>query len=352
MTASPARRALRALAVAAAGLLALAGCAAGSPATDGTEPAGASAPAGTGAGGPITVGLTYTPNIQFAPFYVADELGYFEEAGLEVELRHHGESEGLFTALEGGTEQLVYAGGDEIVQAVAGGVPITSVATIYTKYPAVLIVPADSPIESAADLTGHSVGIPGPYGQTYFALQALIDRAGLDESQVDVQHIGYTQQAALTTGKVDAVMGFSNNDAVQFEANDFPVRIIDAVDPAAPTLVGPALGAATGIVDERPADVTALLGALQRAIDYVAANPDETVAIAAKHIPTLTTDEAKAAALATLEATIPLMAPADGAELLANDEAAWTAMCEFMPAAGLIEGEVDCAATHTDELLP
>lgn len=344
MTASPARRLLRAAAVAAAAALALAGCATGAADPDGTG----AAPSGD----PITVGLTYTPNIQFAPFYVADELGYFDEAGVNVELRHHGESEGLFTALEAGTEQLVYAGGDEIVQAVAGGVPITSVATIYSTYPAVLIVPADSPIQSADDLAGHSVGIPGPFGQTWFALQALLDRSGLDESQVDVQHIGYTQQAALTTDKVDAVMGFSNNDAVQFEASGFPVRIIDAVDPEAPTLVGPALGAATSLVEERGDDVTAVLEAVERAIEYVAENPEETVEIAAKHIPTLTTDEAKASALATLEATIPLMEPADGAEPLVNDEDAWAAMCEFMPAAGLIEGEVDCDATRTNELLP
>ncbi|RRJ86995.1 ABC transporter substrate-binding protein [Gulosibacter macacae] len=336
------RRGLRAVAVAAAATLALAGCQAGAG-----EPGG-SAPAGP----PITIGLTYTPNVQFAPFYVADELGYFDEAGVAVELRHHGESESLFGALEAGTEQLVYGGGDEIVQAVAGEVPITSVATIYTTYPAVLIVPADSPIQTAADLAGHSVGTPGPYGQTWFALQALLDRAGLSASDVDVQHIGYTQQAALSSGKVDAVMGFSNNDAIQFEANGFPVRVIDAVDPAAPTLVGPALGASTTLVTERADDVTAILDALERAIEYVSANPAETIDIAAKYIPTLTTADAKAAALATLEATIPLMKAETGQQLLFNDPTVWESMCEFMPRAGLIEKQVDCAATFTNDLLP
>jgi NitT/TauT family transport system substrate-binding protein len=36
----------------------------------------------------VTVGLTFVPNIQFAPFYVADALGYYEDAGLEVEFNH------------------------------------------------------------------------------------------------------------------------------------------------------------------------------------------------------------------------------------------------------------------------
>ena len=47
----------------------------------------------------ITVGLTYIPNIQFSPFYVAESEGLFKDAGISLTLRHHGTQEGLFTAL-------------------------------------------------------------------------------------------------------------------------------------------------------------------------------------------------------------------------------------------------------------
>ncbi|SJM67954.1 ABC transporter substrate-binding protein [Gulosibacter sp. 10] len=326
-------KSFRMLAVGAASTLLLAGCAGG----------------GASDQDALTVGLTYTPNVQFAPFYVAEELGYFEDAGVDVELRHHGESEELFGALKAGDEDLVYAGGDEIVQAVSAGVPVTSVATLYNTYPAVLIVPADSDIETAADLEGHSVGTPGPYGQTYFALLALFDQTGLTEEDVDVQHIGFTQQAALTSGKVDAVMGFSNNDAVQFAAQGFDVRVIEAVDPEAPTLVGPALGAAEGLEDSQ---VTALLGALREAIAYIEEHPEETIEISAGYIPTLTTQEQKDAALATLEATIPLMAPDGDLPLLTNNPDVWEAMLEFMPRAGIIPEPVAAEDAYTNELLP
>ncbi|MGO1545566.1 MAG: ABC transporter substrate-binding protein [Gulosibacter sp.] len=340
-------RILKALATTAVAALALAGCQAGSPSASETAAAPDAA-----SGEALTIGLTYTPNIQFAPFYVAEELGYFEDAGVNVELRHHGESEELFGALKTGDEQLVYAGGDEIVQAVSGGVPVTSVATLYNTYPAVLIVPEDSPIQSAEDLAGHSVGTPGPYGQTYFALLAMLDGAGLSESDVDVQHIGFTQQAALSSGKVDAVMGFSNNDAVQFAAQGMDIRVIEAVDPAAPTLVGPALGAETAVVAERGEDVTAVLGAVAQAIEYIAENPAETVDIAANYIPTLTTDEQKDAALATLEATIPLMETDGELPLLTNNPEAWDAMLAFMPEAGIISEPVAAEDAYTNELLP
>lgn len=337
-------RALRILATLSVAALALVGCRADSPA--------ASEPSGDRADDPLTIGLTYTPNVQFAPFYVADELGYFAEAGVEVELRHHGESEELFGALKTGDEQLVYAGGDEIVQGISGGVPVQSVATLYNTYPAVLIVPADSEIESAQDLAGHSVGTPGPYGQTYFALLAMLDGAELTEADVEVQHIGFTQQAALSSGKVDAVMGFSNNDAVQFAAQGMDVRVIEAVDPAAPTLVGPALGADTATIAERGDDITAVLGALREAIAFVSEHPEETIEIAAEYIPTLTTDEQKDSALATLEATIPLMAADGDLPLLTNNPDAWAAMVAFMPEAGIIAEPVAAEIAYTNDLLP
>src|SRR5699024_3045408 len=80
-------------------LLALAACAADDPDQDETT---ADLPQ-------LTLGLTYVPNVQFAPFYLAEQKGYFTDAGVDVTLRHHGESEDLFGALRSGTEDLVVA---------------------------------------------------------------------------------------------------------------------------------------------------------------------------------------------------------------------------------------------------
>ncbi|MDR0847581.1 MAG: ABC transporter substrate-binding protein, partial [Propionibacteriaceae bacterium] len=86
------------------------------------------------------VGLTFIPNIQFAAFYNADSQGwYVENSGLTI--RHHGSSEGLFTALTSGQEQFVVAGGDEILQARSQGIDVVAVGTYYRQYPAVIIVP-------------------------------------------------------------------------------------------------------------------------------------------------------------------------------------------------------------------
>lgn len=301
----------------------------------------------TGATSELTIGLTYTPDIQFAPFYVAEANGYYAASGVDVTLRHHGQSESLFGALDAGEEHLVVAGGDEMLQARSQGVGITSVATLYQEYPVVLIVPEDSGITTHADLPGHTVGIPGPFGETYFGLLAMLDGAHLTQDEVAVEHIGFTQQAALTAGHVDAVVGFANNDAVQFDVAGLPVRTLDLVPGGVP-LIGIGLGVADTVEDA--AAVRAVVAATLRGVQDVIADPAGAVEIAGEYVPGLTAEEQRDAALATLDATVPLYGPAE--EVGASTVAQWQAMAEFMDAHGLLGGDVAAADAMTTDYLP
>ncbi|SER95784.1 NitT/TauT family transport system substrate-binding protein [Propionibacterium cyclohexanicum] len=299
----------------------LAGCSAGS----------GSAPQSSGsAAKALTIGLTYTPDIQFAPFYVGVEKGFFADEGLHVTLRHHGASESLTGALQAGEENVVYAGGDEMMVSRSQGVDVVSFATLYQTYPAELIVPADSPITRPEDLKGHSVGLPGEYGQNWYALLALLKQAGLSRSDVNIQSIGFTQQAALTSHKVDSVLGFSNNDAVKFRQAGFAIREIRLAPDAA--LVGAGLGASAATVKDRRADLQALIRGLARSIAYCRTNPDDTVAIAAKYVPTLSTQAQKDAAKAVLEATNSLY----GDNIGQQDPQRWSDMSAFLLASGIM----------------
>ncbi len=292
-------------------------------------------------GDEIVVGLTYTADIQFSPFYVAAEKGYFADEGLTVTLRHHGTSESLLGALQSGDEDVVYAGGDEMMVNRAQGIDVVDFATIYQSYPGELIVPADSAIGSLSDLKGHSIGVPGEYGETWYTLLALLDEAGLSREDVDIQTIGFTQQSALMTGKVDAVVGFANNDAVQFRQAGFEIREIPP-SPDTP-LVGLGLGAMAATVSERSADLTGLLNALERAADDCIADPDEAVELSARYITTLTDDEQRAKAKATLEATNALY----GDDFGRQDCDTWAAMSTFLAEKQITAEAVDPGRAHT-----
>ncbi|WP_060951792.1 ABC transporter substrate-binding protein [Streptomyces hygroscopicus] len=303
-------------------------------------------------GASITVGLTYTPNIQFSPFYVAAEKGYYKDAGLKVTLRHHGAAEDLFGALSSGKEDVIYAGGDEMLQARAQNVPVVDIATFYQKYPVGLIVPEDSEIRKPADLKGRKIGTPGPFGETYFGLLALLKEGGLSTKDARIQNIGFTQQAALTGNKVEGVMGYVNNDAVSFEEAGKEVRSMTldsgrAGDP----LVGVGLGAKKKTLDKRGADIRKFVDASLRGLRYAIDHQDEAIKLSEKYVPGLRGEKQRKNARAVLRASAPLMRNDQG-ELGTIDPQTWTRMADFMYEQGLLEKTVTPEDAYDTSYLP
>lgn len=296
----------------------------------------------------LTLGLSYIPNIQFSPFYVAESKGFFARAGLNVTLHHHSFAESEFGDISAGREDVLYAGGDEMLQARQSGVPIVDVATLYQEYPVGLIVPAKSAIKRAADLRGHTVGVPGPYGETYFGLKALLRSAGLNTSDTHVQNIGFTQVAALIGGKVDAVMGYVNNDAIQMKLAHFPVRVFPLSSVINPLpLVADGLVVRTSFLQAHPATVRKLVEAVLAAERYCATHLTETLTISKKYIPGLSDPSQLTEATAVLRASIPLWGLGSSNPVY-NNPASWQAMGSFMLSQGFLTKKPDVSAAFSN----
>ena len=296
----------------------------------------------------LTVGLTYNPDIQFAPFYVAQALGYYKDAGIAVTF-HHGIETNEFALLAAGKEDAIFAGGDEVLEArSASGLPLVDVATVFQKYPVALMVPADSPIHTLADLRGHTIGVPGRFGATYTGLLALLSSAHLSTSDVQIESIGFTQVVALLTHKVDAVVGYSNNDAVQMQAQGLAIRTF-AVSDAQP-LVSNGIVALQSELSSHPAEMRALVSATLKGVQYVIDHPSDAVRLSRDFVPNLNSNAQQANALAVLRATIPLMQGAP--KLGENDPAAWQAMHAFLASQGLITQPVAVTQAYSNGYLP
>src|SRR5258708_6152397 len=134
----------------------------------------------------VSIGLGYIQDIQFAPFYVAVNKGFYKQHGLNVTL-NHGIVPDLMGEMVAGKSTFVFAGGDDTLAARSKKYPVVDVATIYPSYPISLIVPDNSSIKQLSDLKGHTIGLPGYYGSDYVGLLALLHAAGLTESDVQLQ---------------------------------------------------------------------------------------------------------------------------------------------------------------------
>ncbi len=323
----------RLIAVLVAAALTLAGCA---------QPTPSPSPSSTRTATGVTIGLTYIPNIQFAPFYVAEKNGYFEAEGVSATLRHHGAQEGLFTALASGQEDFVIAGGDEMAQAASQGMDLVAVASYYRRYPVVAIVPDGSAVRTASDIKGRRVGVPMRSGETWLGLLAMLKSAGLTEADITVVEVGFSQQAALKANRVDVIMGFSNNDLIQFGRARLASRAIPLTS-GEPPLVSIQLITTRRYLTEHPDAVRGVANAMVAGMEQAASDPAGAVVDSAEWVPTLTQQAAAADALATLEATTALFRSEDGTISGRVDEARFTVMVDFLKTSGLVRGTLDSA---------
>ena len=307
--------------------LGVAGCA---PSTaPSTTPSAAPSPAAR-----ATIGLSYIPNVQFAPFYVAEAQSLFAGVDATVSLRHHGATEGLFNALTSGAEDFLVAAGSEAMQARAEGVDVVAVGAYYKAFPVNVITLGSSPIRDLTDLKGRSLGVPGRFGESWLGVQVALATAGLTEKEVEIVEVGYTQVAALTTKKVDAVAGFRTNEVVQLQASGAEPRAL-AVAPGTVPLVSTCLLTSSAYATANPEVVRQVVAATAKAIEATAADQKAAVDVSATQIPGWTAS-ARPNAEAVLAATVELMDLADGRFQPALDADQWQAMASFLERSKLI----------------
>jgi NitT/TauT family transport system substrate-binding protein len=300
---------------------------------------GSSTPAATGGSGngsltDVSIGLGYVPDIQFAPFYVAVSKGYYKAAGLNVML-NHGIVTDLFGEMMAGKDTFVFAGGDDTLVARSKQLPVVYVSAIYPSYPISLIVPGNSSIKTLADIKGHTIGVPGPYGSTYVGLLALLHAVHLSASDVKLQSIGFTQVNALKQGRVDAVMGYTNNEPLQLRRLGMAVRTFDV--PNYQPMVSNGIVTTESTLSGHASMVHAFVQATIRGLNEVIANPSEALQLSQSFIPGMSTTEATG----ELQATIPIWKGNGQHPLGYNDPAIWQQMAQFMVGQNLIPASLD-----------
>jgi NitT/TauT family transport system substrate-binding protein len=288
----------------------------------------------------LKVGLGYIPSVQFAPFYYAQQQGYYRDAGLNVTFDNKIDPD-LVTLVGQGALDVGVADGTSVIPAVSQGIPIRYVATIYGAFPSIVFAKDTAGIKTAADLKGRKIGIPGKYGSSWIMLQALLDSAGLkpDDATI-VEYPDFGQGTAVQAGAVDAATGFSNNEPVQLELSGSKAVVLHVDDVVA--LPGPGLITGTKALDSKGDAVAAFVGATLRAMTEIAADPKLGLDAAIQAVPELGKDEAaRTTQQAILAATIASWSPVGGGGSFGTiDEQGWTDSIAYMSKLGLVPNPV------------
>ncbi|MGH8912170.1 MAG: ABC transporter substrate-binding protein, partial [Acidimicrobiia bacterium] len=226
---------------------------------------------------PVTFMAGFSPqaNLPFVGAYVAKDLGYFEEEGLDVEILHSGAGGEHLQLLAAGEVDVTTQDAAVLLQRRADpGLPLVSIGLIGQKGQQAFVALADSGIETPADWAGHSVGFKGTPPPDVFA---ILDAVGVDSAEVELVNVGFDPRV-LTEGQVDVYPVFKSNEPDTIEGLGFDINLWDAADFGVPTL-GLAYVATDSTVTEEPEMLSAFMSAAIRGIDYARDNPVEAIEI-------------------------------------------------------------------------
>lgn len=294
----------------------------------------------------LTVGMGYIPNVQFAPFYVAQARGYYRQARLNVHFQYAIEPD-LLRLASNGKVDLVDAGGDEVLAAGAQGLHVTYVMTQYSRFPSALFSLKSSGIRSPAQLRGHSIGIPGAYGASYVGLLALLQHAEVPRSAVRITSIGFTQVASVANHKVDAAVGYATNEPVEIKHEGYQINEIDVYRYA--NIAGAGIAAGNGEITKHPAAVRAFVHATLHGLADTLRNPSAAFAITVRAVPQLTSQ--RGIQRAVLQRSLSFWQPEPGHSLGWVDPRIWARTARLLYQFKQIHHAVPPAPYYTNRFI-
>jgi NitT/TauT family transport system substrate-binding protein len=290
--------------------------------------------------------LGYRPDVQFAPFYVAQREGYYADAGLEVVIEHR-QAPDVQRLVGSGEAEFGVADATDAMIGRTSGIPIRYVSTLYQEFPVALIGEAGTVPDEASALAGTTIGTPGRFGSSWHALLAVLESAGLTEEDVTIrEYPQFNQVDGLANGDVELVTGFRNNEPLRLESRGIEVDLL-TIDDIAP-LPGPGVIVGDELLDAEPALVRAFAEATAAAQEAVIADPELGLAAAELEVPEIAED--RDVARAVLEATIELWA-GDGFTAGRIDPDLWESAYATMARLGFIDGSVPVADMIAPEVV-
>src|SRR5262249_24721779 len=157
----------------------------------------------------VTMRLDWLYQGPNAGFLIAQEKGFYEQAGLNVEIGPGKGSGSTAQLVASKATQFGFADGFVVGNGVSKGMSIKMVAGIFRRNPTAAVVLEESDIKSPKDLEGKIIAIPT--GATHFQQwPAFMKGCGLDASKIRITNIDPAgSPPALITGQVPAIAGYA-----------------------------------------------------------------------------------------------------------------------------------------------
>ncbi|MDY2663076.1 MAG: ABC transporter substrate-binding protein [Bariatricus massiliensis] len=296
----------------------------------------------------ITFVLDWTPNTNHTGLYVAQEKGYFEEAGLEVEIVQPPE-DGAEVLVASGKAQFGVSFQDSMMPAITGedAMPIEAVAAILQHNTSGIVSRKGEGMDRPKGMEGKKYAT-WDLDLEKATIKNVVEADGGDFSKIEMIPSTVTDEvSALESKSVDAIWIFYGwagiaCEVAGLETDYFAFKDINpALDFYTPVIIGN-----SDWMKENPDTAKAFLSAVQKGYEYAVESPDDAADILLKASPELDEELVKASQAYMKEQYI-----ADAKQWGYIEPARWNAFYNWVNENGLSESEIPENTGFTNEYL-
>ncbi|TNH14117.1 ABC transporter substrate-binding protein [Halomonas sp. BL6] len=222
--------------------------------------------------------VSWTDAGSFQPYFIAERQGWFEEAGLNVELVEGSNNPSQAIArLQSGEVDITSTGSTPTIAAIAQGLPIKIVFSNQSlpEQPTVgLVVRSDSPYHSIEDLEDRKIGALGMQSTGSLLVYRAFREAGMPYDSAEMVHMHTTSMIdSLKNENVDAIVPFAIFYDLAINSGDF--RLISEPYDNMVGVPGIVNISSERVIAERSDEITKLVEVMDRAYQYANEHPEE-----------------------------------------------------------------------------
>lgn len=294
----------------------------------------------------ITLVLDWTPNTNHTGLYVAQDQGYFEEQGLDVEIVLPGES---------GANQLVAAGRadfgisaqEQLTEARVQDIPIVSIAAIIQHNTSGFASPVEKEIESPADFEGKTYGGWGaPVEEA--VIESLMKQENASVEEVEFVNMGDTDFFTAVERDIDFAWIYYGWTGVEAELRDIDLNMIYLTDYSEKLdYYTPVLTASEETINNDPETVEAFVAAVSQGYQYTIDNPEDAAEILIEAVPDLDPELVRAS-----QEWLSPRYQDDAEQWGIQNQETWENYAEWMYENDLLDAELEAGDAFTNEFLP
>ena len=232
----------------------------------------------------VSIMLDWYPNAVHSYLYVAEEKGYFEEEGIDVDIQFPANpTDPLSLAASGNVTMGLYYQPDVIAARANENIPVKSVAAIVREPLNHIVYRSDDPINSPKELEGKQVGYPGiPVNEAI--VKTVVEHDGGDYEKVDMMNVEFELGSSLISEQVDAVSGmYVNHEVPVLRSEGYDIDFINPVDYGVPHFYEIVAVTSDETWEEEQENIEAFWRAARKGYDFMIENEEEALQILLDH---------------------------------------------------------------------